>query len=197
MPRRRTSWVPDGKLMNNAELFIQHLDRVTGRAEDAIRPVKLTDADLPDVVVFVYKNWPEDGFITGFTFGLSAANHPDWKYGKPELMISVESNDEAWAIAIGYLAKQLRGKCPFCYGNTINFHEKISAESDLDAFLIFAPPFLTKEQMSVKLADFTCDIAGMYPMFSSEMSLCHELGLERFWDLPDWDPLNVHRKPLR
>jgi len=29
------------------------------------------------------------------------------------------------------------------------------------------------------------------------LSLYHELGLEQFWHLPDWEPFNVHRKPLR
>lgn len=183
--------------MNNAELFIQHLDRVTGRSEDVIRQVKSTDPALPHVVVFVYKDWPMEGFITGFTYGLSAANHPDWKFGKPELMISVESQDESWTCAIGCMAEELRGKCPFRYGSTINFHEKVSDESDLDAFLIFGPPFLEKDQQAVKLKDFTCNIVGMYPMFSSELSLYDELGLEQFWHLPDWDPLNVQRQPLR
>jgi len=183
--------------MNNAECFVQHLDRLTGRSEDVIRKIESSDRSLPDVAVFVYQNWPEEGFITGFTLGLSAAKHPDWKLGRPELMIAVESNDEAWAFAIGYMAERLRGKCPFCYGNTINFHAKVSEESELDAFLIFAPPFLDKEQMAVPLKDFRCNIVGMYPMYSSEFGLYEELGLERFWKLPDWDPLNVKRKPMK
>ena len=81
--------------MNNAELFIRHLDQVVGRSEDGIRPVESSDPKWPLVAVFVYKDWPELGHITGFTFGLSPANHPDWKFGRPELMIAVESADEA------------------------------------------------------------------------------------------------------
>ena len=183
--------------MNNAECFVAHLDRVTGRSEDVIRKIESSDSNLPDVFVFIYKNWPEKGILTGFTFGLSAVEHPDWILGRPELMISVESKDEAWTFAIGYMAERLRGECPFCYGNTVNFHAKVSKESKLDAFLIFAQPFLEKEQMSVPLRDFQCNITGMYPMFSSEFALYEELGLERFWNLPGWDPLNVKRKPLK
>jgi hypothetical protein len=183
--------------MNSAELFVQHLDRVTGRSENVIRQVKSSDPMLPNIAVFVYKNWPAFGFITGFTFGLSLGKHPDWKFGRPELMISVESADEAWPFAVGCMAEGLRGKCPFCYGHTINFHAKVSEESDLDASLVFAPPFLKKEEMSVKLKDYTCNIAGMYPMFSSEFRLYEEIGLERFRHLPDWDPLNVHRGPVQ
>jgi hypothetical protein len=183
-------------MSNNAELFIRHLDRITARSEDVIRKVEPSRPNVPHVFVFVYKNWPEPGLITGFTFGLSAVPHPDWKFGRPELMISVESLDESWPLAVGAMAEQLRGRCPFCYGHTINFRAKVSKESDLDAFLVFAPLFLKKEQMSVKLVDYTCNIAGMYPLFSSELDLYHEIGLERFWHLPDWDPLNVHRPPL-
>ena len=51
--------------------------------------------------------------------------------------------------------------------------------------------------MSVLLRGFQCNITGMYPMFSSEFALYEELGLERFWKLPGWDPLNVKRKPLK
>lgn len=182
--------------MNNAECFLQHLERVTGRTEDVIRKIESSDKSLPDVFVFVYRNWPDAGLLTGFTLGLSAVVHPDWKLGRPELMISVESRDEAWTFAIGYMAERLRGKCPFCYGNTINFHANVSKESKLDAFLIFAPPFLTKEQMTVQFQDFRCNIAGMYPMFSSEFARYEELGLERFWELPSWDPFNVKRKPI-
>jgi len=183
--------------MNNAELFLQHLDRVTGRQEDVIRQVESTDPTLPAVFLFVYRDWPMEGFVTGFTFGLSAAKHPDWKLGRPELMIAVETSDEAWALAIGYIAERLRGKCPFCYGNTINFHAKISESADLDAFLIFAPPFLKKDQMAVRLNDYICNIAGMYPMFTSEIAIYDRLGLEKFWHLPDWDPLSVLRRPVQ
>jgi hypothetical protein len=183
--------------VNNAELFIEHLDRITRREEDAIRQVDSSDPHLPRVSVFTYKDWPQPGFITGFTFGLSLVPHADWKFGRPELMNSVESQDEAWTFAIGYMADRLRGKCPFCYGNTINFRAKISDESKLDAFLIFAPPFLTKDQMGVQLRDYTCNISGMYPMYSSELALYEQVGLEKFWELPGWDPLNVRRKPLR
>ena len=182
--------------MNNAELFVRHMDSITGRSEDIIQKIESTHSGLPSVAVFVYKNWPEPGFITGFTFGLSTANHPDWKFGRPELMISMESLDEAWPLAMGYMAESLRGKCPFCYGNTINFNAPISEEADLDAFLIFAPPYLTREQMAVPLGDFTCNIAGMYPLFRSEVALYEKLGLKQFWDLPDWDPLNPYRKPM-
>ncbi len=181
---------------SNAELFINHLDRLTGNTEPIIRRIDSSDAALRPVFVFTYENWPEEGFITGFTFGLSEANHPEWRLGRPELMISVESLDESWCLAIGHIAQQLRGKCPFCYGETINFRAQISEESELDAFLIFGPPHLTKDNKSIELNGFTCHIAGMWPMYSEEIGLYNEIGLEKFWHLDGWDPMNVSRPRL-
>ena len=111
-------------------------------------------------------------------------------------MISARSSDESWSLAVGYAAERLRGTCSFCYGDTINFHALVSEVSALDAFLIFAPPFLAKEDMVVELPSFTCHIAGAYPIFSSELPLYQQIGLERFWNLPGWDPLDVQRRPL-
>ncbi len=45
--------------INNAELFIQYLDYVTGRSEEVIRQVKSMDPKLPNVAVFIYRDWPE------------------------------------------------------------------------------------------------------------------------------------------
>ncbi len=73
--------------MNIGGIFLEHLDRITGRSEDVIRQVDSSDPSLPPMAIFIYRNWPEEGFITSFTFGLSATTHPDWKLGRPELMI--------------------------------------------------------------------------------------------------------------
>ena len=182
---------------NIAQKFIDHLDSITGCKETVIRKIDSTHDGLPPVHVFIYKGWPEQGLITGFTFGLSDANHPDWKFGRPELMISVESEDEAWPLAVGFMAERLRGDCPFCYGNVINFNEKISNESDLDAFLIFGPLFLEKEQRSINLGKYTCNITGMYPIYCQEIDLYDDIGIESFWHMDEWDPLNIRRKPMK
>ena len=140
---------------SNAELFINHLDRLTGNTEPIIRRIELVRLRCGPVFVFTYKNWPEEGFITGFTFGVSEANHPEWRLGRPELMISIESLDESWCLAIGYIADQLRGKCPFCYGETIDFHARnIRANRNWTPFLVFGPPYLTKENKSVEAKRF-------------------------------------------
>lgn len=183
--------------MNKMELFLQHLDDVVGRPEDVIRTVESSVREMRDVFVFIYKDWPHPGLLTAFTLGLSEAEHPEWTGVRPELMISVESTDEAWAYAAAYVSEHLRGRCPFHHGETINFRCAVSEESELDAFLVFSPVFLTAEQRCVPMGDGSVHITGLYPMYSSELPLYHEIGLERFWHLEGWDPFDVRRPRLR
>lgn len=182
---------------NIAQKFLAHLNTITGRDETIIHKIDSTHHGIPSVYIFIYEEWPEKKLITGFTFGLSAANHPDWQFGRPELMISVKSKDEAWPLSVGIIAERLRGDCPFCYGNTINFNDKISEESNLDAFFTFVPPFLNKVEQSVDLGNYRCHIAGMYPIYSEEIELYNEIGLEAFWHMDEWDPFNTNRKPIK
>jgi hypothetical protein len=183
--------------MTDKEIFLAHLDSITGNLEPDIRLVQSEDAKLPDVAVLTYENWPKPGFITAFTYGLSLANHPDWKRGRCELMISMESLVHAWPFAIGSLVSRLRGRCPFSYGNTIKYGRSISEESEMDAFLVFAPPHLDQEQKAVRMNKYDCFIAGVYPLYSSELDLYEQIQLEAFWHHPGWDPLNPQREVMR
>ena len=106
---------------SRAERYVAHLDTLTGTTEPRLQPIPSTHAGLDDVIAFVYADEPEPRYLTGATYGLSLADHPDWHGVKPELWISVRSDDPMWALAIGYLAEQLRGTCPFVYGDTIDF----------------------------------------------------------------------------
>ena len=54
------------------------------------------DEGLPGVTTIVYENTPEKGVITSFTYGLSLGHHPDCRNGRPELALTVRSDDFAW-----------------------------------------------------------------------------------------------------
>ncbi|MGW4698890.1 hypothetical protein [Streptomyces sp. NPDC004285] len=45
----------------------------------------------------------------------------------------MNSTNVIWAHAVGFLAEQLRGTCPFSYGSTIDFGERIVPESEMTA----------------------------------------------------------------
>ncbi|BDD01444.1 suppressor of fused domain protein [Persicobacter psychrovividus] len=180
------------------EKYMAHLDRIFQTEPEYYKEESKTDG-IPGVTSIVYKDIPEKGMITGITYGLSLGNHPDWKFGRPELIVTVGSKDASWAQVAGYLANNLRGDCPFSYSNTINFREKISEESEMDAFLVFAPSILDKKDFAnidVGL-NYKINIAGLYPIYASEMEYIEKNGLEKFWKNPNFDMYNVNRKRIK
>lgn len=183
--------------LSRVERYQAHLDRLSGGLEPVFTPVDSDPPDGPRVTVIRYDDLPEPAMLTALTYGLSLADHVEWRFGKPELCITVTSQDAAWGHAIGYLAMQLRGTCPFAYGDTINFGERISDDSDMTAFVVFAPAVLDREDFTgIDVGDeLFINICGMYPIHDVERSWIHEYGLEAFWRL-DWDMYDVTRPPV-
>lgn len=180
-----------------AEKYLDHLDRIFHVEPEFFKWESRTEG-MPAVTSIIYKDVPEKGMITGVTYGLSLGNHPDWKSGRPELIITVDSEDVSWAQVAGYLANMWRGDCPFSYSNTINFREKISDDSDMDAFLVFAPAILEREDfVDIDIGqDYKINIAGLYPIYASEMDYIDKYGLEKFWKHPNHELYNVNRKRI-
>ena len=178
------------------ERYLAHLDRVSGGLEPRFTRVASTKPGLHGVTVISYEGVPEAGMLTAITYGLSLAEHPEWTHGKPELAISVRSPDLEWGHAVGHLAEVLRGSCPFAYGDTMNFGERVEAGSALDAFVVFAPAVLGRDDyLGIDVGDaLPVAIQGMYPIHQSERAYIHEHGLEAFWHR-DWDPYDVRRPP--
>jgi hypothetical protein len=58
---------------------------------------------------------------------------------------------------------------------------------------VFVPPQFDEVQKRVNLEGYTCAITGLYPMYSSEFKLYERIGLDQFWHLAAWDPLNPKR----
>lgn len=147
-------------------------------------------------MVIVYDDLPEPGMITGIAYGVSLASHPTWRFGKPELCISVRSTDLNWPLALGHIGEAQRGSNPFHYGDTINFGEKITPESGMTAFVIFAPAILDKpDYTGIDVREtLPINIAGLYPIHDAERRYIHQHGLKEFWEL-SWDPYNIKRAP--
>jgi hypothetical protein len=178
------------------ERYLEHLDRLSGGVEPKFFPIGSHDSG-PSVMSIVYNDLPEPGLLTSLTYGLSLAEHEEWTLGRPELCISIRSNDATWGQAVGYMASTLAGDCPFCYGDTINFGEPIAPGTRLSAFVVFAPLVLDKvDYLNVlrEPAD-VINVAGMYPIHDSECEFIHEEGLEAFWKL-DWDLYDPLRDPV-
>jgi hypothetical protein len=179
------------------ERYLDHLDALGGGAEPEFWPVESTSPGHQGVTAIGYRDLPEQGLLLGFTYGLSLARQDEWVLARPELSICVRSDDPTWVLAVAYLAEQMRHDCPFGYGNTINFGEPVTAGTQLDGFVVFAPIALDRADATVEVGDdLPIAVVGMYPTHQSERRFIAEQGLEAFWTL-DWDPYDVTRPPVR
>lgn len=130
------------------------------------------------------------------TYGISEATHPDWKQGRLELMVSLDTKDPSWGMAAAYMAEAARGEFAFAYSQILNFDRPISEESAMSAFFLFAPSFLNQEQSKLTLPNKTIFLYGAYPLYPGENELIERVGLEKFWHTPGFDLYNVQRPDL-
>jgi hypothetical protein len=170
-----------------ADLFVQ---------QPMIRKIDSTTPGLPPVSCFIFHGVPDAGMTTAVTYGLSEADHPDWRFGKPELTVTVKSTSESWALAAAFFAEQYRGGQSFTYGSMFMLNERISPESEMSGFLVFTPATLNSVLLRIELPTKTINLAGMYPIYAGEAELLREIGLEEFWRLPGLDLLDVKREDM-
>ena len=179
-----------------AEQFVDYLRQACG-ADPELHVVDSTTLGESAIACIIFRDVPEGGCITAFTYGLSRASHAAWKLGKPELMIAVNSADAAWAFAIATLAETMRYRCAFSYGDTVNLRRPIAEGSAMSAFLVFAPPLGENgEFLNISLPSTTVNVAGLYPIYEGEIGLLRAIGFQRFWDLEGFDPFDVSRPDL-
>jgi hypothetical protein len=178
---------------SRVDRYLAHLDALSGGVEPEFKIWESTKPGLPAVTSIVYRGLPE-GLLTGLTYGLSLAEHDEWRLSKPELCISVRSDDPSWAIVAGNVAQTLRGSCPFCYGDTINFGERISPESAMTAIVVAPPAVLAPgDYTDIDVGDDRpVSIAGLYPIHDVERQYIREHGLDPFIRL-GWDCYDVTR----
>lgn len=180
---------------DRVDRFVAHLDEIFG-VEPRFFPLDSSHPNVPGVVCLVYRDIPEKGSITGVTYGLSEVPHPSWKLGRPELTITVDSEDLSWSLAMAHMANSLRGSCPFCYGDVVNFGAQISVESEMSAFLVFAPSIFEEKQSYLDIdvgGSQPLNISGVYPLYDSEREVISKIGLKAFWHHPSFSMYNVKR----
>jgi hypothetical protein len=158
--------------MTPADRLLAHYDRVAGSEP---RFVKVSDeGTVPAVFVAIYRGFPEPDAVTGFTVGLSHFHPPGGAH--KELTLSMRDSDDVWALACGYVAFQLRERCPFACGDTINFHERIAPASPMSAFVAVHPLWIPPRDTVVNLGARRVEITQLVPLYEPERAWLNDGG---------------------
>lgn len=153
--------------------------------------------DKPLIYIFYFDDLPEKGFTTAITCGLSNSNHPEWKLGKPELIVTMESKSRRWGQAAGFFASSFFDEKRFSYGDMFSLDHPISDEGDMSAYLVFAPSFLGKEDSRFVLGDRVIHLVGLYPVYDEEIAIYDRIGLKAFWHADGFEMYNPRRGRVR
>ena len=145
------------------------------------------------MLVYYFADFPTKGMLTAVTGGLSNASHPSWVHGKPELMISLQTEDHGWGSGIAYFAQSFYNDAAFQYGSSYKLDQPMSGDSAMNACFIYAPAFMNAEQIKFELPDRTIFIASCYPMYDDEVPLYEKMGTQEFWNSPGFDAYNPRR----
>jgi hypothetical protein len=179
--------------MNKIEPYLQHIEGICG---DGGKFYKITDeGETPPISVISFADVPEPGCVTAFSFGLSSIAHREWVNSRPELVISVNSLDSSWPLAMGELIRNGRDRCLFSYGMILNFGQPVSDESAMSCFLVYACTVLDEADLTVQLPDRKVHLSQLYPVYQSEAAIIKDVGVERFVHHLDIDLFDVKRRP--
>jgi hypothetical protein len=179
-----------------AEQYIAALTLRCGEPA-SVAGVESDNPDLGMVLAIAFRDYPQPGLLTGFTYGLSAASHPQWRDAKPELVVTVQSADEAWTHAVAYLVEWQRERHDFAPGSLFHYGKPVVPDSAMNSFLVFEPA--TKDEgmfAPILLESQRIALQMAYPLYEGEVGLIQKVGIRKFMGLPQYDFFSVVRPDL-
>ena len=180
---------------SNAEHYVDYLDETFGEETCILREDGVDGG--PPISIFVYENIPEEGMMTGVTYGLSLVANPVWTRSRPEMIISMESTSRSWPGVAANLTAYFSLKKRFSYGDVFTVDGPLTEDTEMDAMLIFAQSILDPENAAVDLPDYRIHLSQFYPFYRSEIELYRRIGLEAFWKHPDFGMYDPKRSRIQ
>ena len=181
-------------LKSPLEHYRSQLENILQEKSQVFRE-KSVKKGLPFVYTLVFPKSEEHPLIS-LSYGVSFANHPD-QHNRIEIYLQIDSQDMAWAHVIGYLANHLRGDCPFNQGEIIRLGQKISAESELNAFVVVdADKNLLQDRIPDARKNSSVQLVELLPIYEHEVFTIQKIGLEEFIKRLAKEKLNPKRKAI-
>jgi hypothetical protein len=150
----------------------------------------------PRMLIYYFPDFPEKDMLTAVTAGLSNADHPAWRNGKPELSFTLKTRDTGWGSAAAYIAQSFYNDSSFHYQASFKLDQPMSRDSAMNACFVYRPQFMNDEQIKFELQDRTIFLAGLFPMYDEEVSMYETKGLKEFWNTPGFHPYDPTRASI-
>ncbi|QUF03759.1 hypothetical protein KCV87_31060 [Actinosynnema pretiosum subsp. pretiosum] len=176
------------------------LDDFLGTVSEVGKVTPRSTEDGP-VRYLCYKDFPSVGLVTGFTYGLSLVDHPDWGAEKRELSITVRTDSVEWARTPAVIISGLRGIVPFNPGDALGYAGAYVQGFKMNC-AVLAEPFFDVDDKVLngrfkwgRGGDSPLRVVGVYPIHSVEREFVYKNGFSSFWGM-EWDRLSLEREPL-
>jgi hypothetical protein len=179
-----------------AEKYLNYLkEKINVNAE-----VLGVEADNDDcILVAVCPNYPEEGLTTGFTYGLSEVQKDEWNEWKPELSITVTSEQMEWLLAAAHIVENHRHTSTFMPGSLFDIGNTIHPESEMQAFLVFnssTDPDKIFDNIELMSPNDMVKVLALYPLYVGEVEMLHKVGMRKFFGLPEYKLFTLNRPDL-
>lgn len=180
-------------MKETAEKYLEHLEKIF-----KVQPKYMKfseDCEFPPFHLLGYQDIPERGMITGITSGMSFVPDPRNENIRQELLITVESEDPSWMLAVADIGYQNRGYRSFLPGQTIKHHGAISEESAMTSFLVWHQATVREDFEVVCLPEWHVKFMGLFPIYDDEADLIKKHGPDWLFELVS-DPCDVKRESV-
>ena len=183
-------------MRSGVERFKDLLEKEIGYAGEIYRHPS-TNKKLPTVFVLLFKNFPHAGYLTAYSYGLSATSAKSQQTKGRELVIQIKSNEENWSHVLGFLINHLRDDCPFDPGQIIRFGQPIAKDSRMEHFIVHdvADDLGTSTAFSLSKR-FAVELVQLSPIYAHELPVIDQLGWSTFVSRIKDTKQEVNRKPI-
>lgn len=172
--------------MVHQEMFAPALDEYTAELSRLLdfQPDEIHECPpLPSerCVILIGYNFPEPGYVTAFTFGVSFFDNPEWKLSRPEFGICLKSSNNWWR-SLCLLNQKFRHST-FEQGTVLDVGSAVATDCDMNAFLI-APFLLSEAPMTeMELPHSRVNLSQLVPVKLAEADVIRRIGIAEFLEI--------------
>lgn len=156
------------------------LDSLTGMTASVSNIEPVREPSDGRVIALAYADFPEPGYVTGFTYGLSLVRHAEWGEVGRELTLTVRSDNIDWAQVPARSVAGLRGFGPFRRGQVLGHAGPYVPESEMSAVVLGEPALGSSLVPSVlDLGEHDeIELVGAQPIHRAELQFVREFGAD-------------------